>query len=147
MGIGVECIDRIRRDGISQHDIHVTLGRNGVLVSNTDGIYHIRLVPDRLEAVQENIGKRKSDGLRKYRNGEISQDDYIREYVKGTTGAGDVYAATVFFHETRMGKMDLVEVAALSCMNAIKYIGYRQPLGFKDFLLERYHPTRIYKAA
>jgi len=116
-----EWAKRLRNDGVNNRfSIHVTAGRNGMVVADNERAYHISLVPEVSERIQERLRT----------NPEIY----------GTTGAGDTYAGAVFFYESEMGNHDVQAVAKLAAMSAIRHIGYRGPLSQDDFIVKSTMP-------
>ena len=105
-----EGIYRIRKDFHSTNHIYVTLGRNGVLCSNSDGIHHVRFKDEVLEKIQP----------------------VVNQNPKSNCGAGDGHASSVFNDE--LSGLPITEIASRACITAVRYLGYTGKLTQKDFV-------------
>ncbi len=134
IGYAIENIRRIRKDRLNEHhDIHVTLGRNGTLVADTDNIYHARLKPEKSSIVDGRIEQRRGESAEKYANSGIKLRTFIDEHLRGVTGAGDNYAAKVIHSEINEGGKGPVSTAIDACIYAMQYIGYDRVISPSDF--------------
>ena len=111
----IEGIRNLRKGHSARQNIYVTLGKNGVLCSDTFGIYHVRLKDEKLTEINDTV---------KFRD-------------ESTCGAGDAFAASVFRYEM-LQSVSVEQIAKLACRDAVRYLGYSGEVRDWDFKTKKF---------
>jgi len=110
----IEGIKRIRADYNKKDSMYVTLGKNGVLCSDSNYVYHVRLKDEFLEKIDEAVNKNTAS----------------------TCGAGDAHAAGVLNEELK--RLYVLEIAKKACAVAVSYLGFKDILDDNSFIIKRF---------
>tara|TARA_Y100000310_G_scaffold167856_1_gene167832 strand:+ start:40407 stop:41513 length:1107 start_codon:yes stop_codon:yes gene_type:complete len=93
-------------------NMYVTIGRDGVVCSDTDGVYHVRLKDPTLQAIDAVVSKK----------------------LASTNGAGDAFFGKVAISEYRNSHQKHVTGIAMDATrNAVEHIGYMTPIPARSF--------------
>lgn len=118
METALSLMEKIRTDRISPNkNMYVTLGEHGVYCSDgPKSISHVRLNEEYKEKINEKA----------------------LENPRSTTGAGDVFAAAVLYHEiTAKGRRDIIGIAKEASCAAVRHIGYNGKIPDEAFIIQR----------